>query len=562
MTICMALHPVAALALAFTVVACSSNKGQGGVGGTLTTGGKPVEGGATGTSGVSSGGAGGAAGRPSSGGATSAGGAENSGGVVAGGGAAGQTSSGGASGAGGTTNSGGTPSTGGATGRGGAGGAAGQFSTGGTSNSGGAPGNGGAGSTGGGTQGRGGSSSMGGTFDAGGIPTGGNTAGATGAGGTTVSGGRAGSGGATSAGGATGTGGATSTGGAAGSGGGAGFSASYLLGADISFAESASSGAQDSLLSQLLAHGFNAIRLRTFVDPRAADGYDPTNGYCDIDHTVAFGKKVKSLGMFLYVDFHYSDNWADPGKQCVPVAWQKYTTIADLATAVHDYTKDSITKLIAGGARPDMAQIGNETTPGMLIHVCDSSGSPTGTNSVSGSISNWSNLGALFKAGIKGVKDVDGGILTALHIDRGGDKPADAAGSALNVSKSYIDNATKQGVTFDVFGESCYQQYQGDPTSSTNTRNTWTSTLGGIATAYPKIKILAAEYGPMEREINDVVFGLANQQGLGTFNWEPEKSGDWNAGGHILFDWENDTFTAQPDLSLYDQMKTAYASRL
>lgn len=395
-------------------------------------------------------------------------------------------------------------------------------------------------------------------------------------GGTSGKGGVTGTGGASSTGGATSTGGASPTGGAVGSGGtgtgggsggatesggATGFSASYLIGADISFAESASSGSQDNLLSQLKAHGFNAIRLRTFVDPKAADGYDPTNGYCDIDHTVAFGKKVKSLGMFLLVDFHYSDNWADPSKQCVPVAWQRFTTIADLATAVHDYTRDSLTKLIAGGARPDMVQIGNETTPGMLLHVCDSNGQPTGNNQVTGSTSNWSNLGALFKAGIKGVKDVDTGILTALHIDRGGDKPADAAGAALSLSTGYIDSAIKQGVAFDVFGESCYQQYQGDPTSTTNTKNTWTSTLGGLATAYPNINFLAAEYGPMQREINDVVFGLANRQGLGTFDWEPEKGGDWNT-GHTLFDWENDTFTAQPDLALYDRMKTAYASRL
>jgi arabinogalactan endo-1,4-beta-galactosidase len=333
------------------------------------------------------------------------------------------------------------------------------------------------------------------------------------------------------------------------------------VGADISFAESASQGAQDNLLAQLKSHGFNAIRLRTFVDPKASDGYDPTNGYCDIAHTVAFGKKVKSLGMFLLVDFHYSDNWADPSKQCVPVAWQKYTTITDLATAVRDYTKDAITKLIAGGARPDMVQIGNETTPGMLMHVCDSGGIPTGNNKVTGSTSNWSNLGALFKAGIQGVKDVDTGILTALHIDRGGDKATETAGAALSYSKSYIDNATKQGVVFDVFGESCYQQYQGDPNSTANTKKGWTNTLGGLAAAYPNIKILAAEYGPMQREINDVVFGLANNQGLGTFNWEPEKGGDWNK-DHILFSWNNDTFTAQPDLALYDAMKTAYASRL
>jgi arabinogalactan endo-1,4-beta-galactosidase len=381
-------------------------------------------------------------------------------------------------------------------------------------------------------QGNGGAMATGGTSGKGGVT---GTGGASSTGGATSTGGASPTGGAVGSGG-TGTGGGS--GGATESGGATGFSASYLIGADISFAESASSGSQDNLLSQLKAHGFNAIRLRTFVDPKAADGYDPTNGYCDIDHTVAFGKKVKSLGMFLFVDFHYSDNWADPSKQCVPVAWQKFTTIADLATAVHDYTRDSLTKLIAGGARPDMVQIGNETTPGMLIHVCDSSGQPTGNNQVTGSTSNWSNLGALFKAGIKGVKDVDTGILTALHIDRGGDKPADTAGAALSLSKSYIDNAVKQGVTFDVFGESCYQQYQGDPNSSTNTKNTWTSTLGGLATAYPNINFLAAEYGPMQREINDVVFGSSQQrQGLGTFDWEPEKGGDWNT-GHTLFELE------------------------
>jgi arabinogalactan endo-1,4-beta-galactosidase len=394
-------------------------------------------------------------------------------------------------------------------------------------------------------QGNGGAMATGGTSGKGGVT---GTGGASSTGGATSTGGASPTGGAVGSGG-TGTGGGS--GGATESGGATGFSASYLIGADISFAESASSGSQDNLLSQLKAHGFNAIRLRTFVDPKAADGYDPTNGYCDIDHTVAFGKKVKSLGMFLLVDFHYSDNWADPSKQCVPVAWQRFTTIADLATAVHDYTRDSLTKLIAGGARPDMVQIGNETTPGMLLHVCDSNGQPTGNNQVTGSTSNWSNLGALFKAGIKGVKDVDTGILTALHIDRGGDKPADAAGAALSLSTGYIDSAIKQGVAFDVFGESCYQQYQGDPTSTTNTKNTWTSTLGGLATAYPNINFLAAEYGPMQREINDVVFGLANRQGLGTFDWEPEKGGDWNT-GHTLFDWENDTFTAQPDLALYD----------
>jgi arabinogalactan endo-1,4-beta-galactosidase len=341
-----------------------------------------------------------------------------------------------------------------------------------------------------------------------------------------------------------------------------GFSASYFLGADVTDQEVAPEATRANLLTIMKSHGFNSVRLRTFVDPKAADGYDQTNGYDDITHTVAFGKQVKDAGMGLLIDFHYSDNWADPGKQCVPVAWQGYTTIADLATAVHDYTKDAITKLIAGSARPDMVQIGNETTPGMLIHRCDSGGLPiSGSNNpITGSTSNWANLGALLKAGVQGVKEIDTGILVSFHIDKCGDKATETQGTALNASTTWLTNAMKY-VTPDALGESCYQRYQGDPSNTATTKTGWTNTLGGLATKFPNVKFFAAEYGPMQREINDVVFGLSNNQGIGTFNWEPTTQGDWNT-GHDLLRRSGSTYTAQPDLALYDTMKVDYASRL
>src|SRR5262249_28007028 len=222
-----------------------------------------------------------------------------------------------------------------------------------------------------------------------------------------------------------------------------------FIGADVTDQEVRPVATRANLLTVMKSHGFNYIRLRTFVDPRASDGYDRNSGYDDITHTVAFGKQIKDAGMGLLLDFHSSDNWPDPGKQCVPVAWQTYTTIAALATAVHDYTKDAITQMVAGGARPDMVQIGNEITPGMLIHRCDSAGHPITNmdNPVTGRTSNWTSLGMLLKAGVAGVKEVDAGILIALHIDRGND---------VNSSRSFITNATTQGVQFDVFGESCY----------------------------------------------------------------------------------------------------------
>ena len=338
------------------------------------------------------------------------------------------------------------------------------------------------------------------------------------------------------------------------------FDASYYLGVDISDQAPAPIEVRANLLRTLAAHGFNAVRLRTFVDPKAADGYDKQQGHGDLEHTLDFARQIKAAGFGFLLDFHYSDNWADPGKQCVPIGWQKLTTIDQLAKALHDYTHDAITRLVAAGARPDMVQIGNEITPGMLIHRCDAQGLPTGENPITGSASNWANLGALLKAGVSAVEEVDPTILIALHIDRGGDKAGDKPGSALEASASWIRRA-REYVSFDAFGESCYQRYQGDPASVANSKATWNATFSGLAQRFPDLRLFAAEYGPAQREINDVVYGLPNQLGMGTFNWEPTTRGDWNT-GHDLLRRNGDTYTAQPDLALYNQMKLDYASRL
>jgi arabinogalactan endo-1,4-beta-galactosidase len=117
-----------------------------------------------------------------------------------------------------------------------------------------------------------------------------------------------------------------------------------------------------------------------------------------------------------------------------------------------------------------------------------------------------------------------------------------------------------QNVQFDIFGESCYQKYQGDPNSTTNTKDGWTSTFNGLQSRFANLKFVAAEYGPMQREINDVLFNVPNRQGLGTFNWEPTEAGDWNT-GHTLFTANGRNYTPTTDLSLYDQMKIDYAGR-
>jgi arabinogalactan endo-1,4-beta-galactosidase len=332
----------------------------------------------------------------------------------------------------------------------------------------------------------------------------------------------------------------------------------YWLGVDISFAGTQPAASRAALLDVLKAHGVNSIRLRTFVDPTAADGYNKS-GACGLAATLEFGKQIKAAGMSFLLDFHYSDNWADPGKQCVPIAWQKYTTIAQLAGAVHDYTKDALAQLVAAGARPDMVAIGNETTPGMLIHKCDAGGKPTGTNPVNGSTGNWANLGALLKAGVDATREVDPKIITSFHIAKGGDH-TDGKG-ALATSVTWLTNALKY-TPVDAFGESCYHTYQGDQSSAANSKKIWQTVQAGLLEKFPKVKLYAAEYGGFEREINDVNFNLPNQMGIGTYFWEATmNSASWNNGA--LVTGSNGSYTWSPSkVGIYDQMVKDYGLEL
>ena len=112
----------------------------------------------------------------------------------------------------------------------------------------------------------------------------------------------------------------------------------FILGADISsVAEQEdrgvvfvdTDGEQKDLFTLLKNHGFNYIRLRTFVEPLNDYGYasddacpGKAEAYNDRDHIVQLARRVRDAGMGLLLDFHYSDTWADPGKQVIPEAWR------------------------------------------------------------------------------------------------------------------------------------------------------------------------------------------------------------------------------------------------
>lgn len=326
----------------------------------------------------------------------------------------------------------------------------------------------------------------------------------------------------------------------------------YVLGADISWTQQDQAngatyldddGGQRPLLALLKDHGFNFIRLRTFVDPTQAapnpegGAFAPysTAGYCDLAHTITFGQAIKAASLGFLLDFHYSDYWADPGKQIKPAAWAA-DDLPTMTAAVRSYTADAIRQLVAGGARPDIVQTGNDITPGLEL----TPGTPMGPTS------NWPALAQLLKAGIEGVHSVDPTIKIMLHIDRGGDPAASIA---------WVSAALDSGVSFDVLGESCYLAYQGPPSG-------WQATFSALSAAFPTLKFAIAQYSgdpnstAEVRSANDFIFNLPRGQGLGTFFWEPTHSGVWGTG---LFTVSGAQYATVPaSIDQFDQMKAAY----
>ena len=118
------------------------------------------------------------------------------------------------------------------------------------------------------------------------------------------------------------------------------------------------------------SRGANMVRVRLWHNPQWVrevynDQEKPLySGYNDVEKTI---NRAKQAGMAVNLDFHYSDFWADPGRQEPPAAWENITNLDVLKDSVYNYTLSVLKKLDAKGLMPEMVQIGNETNCGMMM---------------------------------------------------------------------------------------------------------------------------------------------------------------------------------------------------
>lgn len=274
-------------------------------------------------------------------------------------------------------------------------------------------------------------------------------------------------------------------------------------------------------------NGVNSVRLRIWNEP---SNIPESKGYCDIEHTVAFAKRIKAKNMHFMLDFHYSDFWADPGKQRKPAAWEQLSP-DELVQAVYDYTKDVLERLTKEGCQPDMVQIGNEIRSGMLFP--------------DGEVPHFSQLAKLVNAGIQACRDVNSDIRVMIHLDQGG---------KYIFLKEWFDSIIEEGLLpFDVIGVSYYPFWHGTfmdlknslealveryhlPVMVVETAHPWRrSGEGFVSEDQERIAGFCAgikEQGEVMKLVMNIVASVPEEKGCGVYYWEPlvvpmEGQGSW-----------------------------------
>ncbi len=211
----------------------------------------------------------------------------------------------------------------------------------------------------------------------------------------------------------------------------------------------------------LASSGINYVRIRVWNNPYDENGNGYGGGNCDVEVAKKIGVWATNAGMKVLIDFHYSDFWADPAKQTVPKAWAG-KTVEEKATAITEFTTESLTTLIEAGVDVGMVQVGNETTGA----ICGES--------------DWANMSQLFSAGSAAVRSVaaakDKDILVAIHFTN-----PEKSGAYASYAKNLSDN----NVDYDVFASSYYPYWHG-------TIANLTSVLKNVADTYGK-KVMVAE---------------------------------------------------------------------
>lgn len=258
-------------------------------------------------------------------------------------------------------------------------------------------------------------------------------------------------------------------------------------------------------LMQLLRDdcGVNAIRLRVWVNP--------SEGWNSLDDVVLKARRAEALGLRTMIDFHFSDSWADPGQQRIPAAWEGMT-LEEMCKAVGEHVTEVLTALKASDVQPEWVQIGNETTPGMLLPM--------------GSVDNPAGLTALNNAGYDAAKAVYPDIHCLIHLD---------AGDQSWRYDRYIGILEANGGKYDMIGMSVYPWWaeeEGQPGGWRQIAQNCLDNINYLKEKYGK-PVMICEIGMPYTEAEackELITMMMQAPVEGIFYWEPEAPAGYNGG--------------------------------
>jgi arabinogalactan endo-1,4-beta-galactosidase len=283
-------------------------------------------------------------------------------------------------------------------------------------------------------------------------------------------------------------------------------------------------GSKKDCLQLLKDRGINTIRLRVWVNP----SNDKASGHCSPAETVVMAVRAQKLGMRIMIDFHYSDSWADPGKQNKPLAWKNHT-FSELLNDVYSHTEDVLKALKQAGVTPEWVQIGNEIPGGMLWPE--------------GSSENFSQLAQLLNKGYEATKAINPAIKVIVHLDKGNDNGR---------FRWFFDNAKANNVKYDVIGLSYYPYWIKKDYKETVADLEFN--LKDMASRYNKevmVVEVGGEYDKVQNTFDMLVAtikavkNVPNNKGLGVIYWEPQGEKSWS--GYSLSAWQSD---GKPSMAL------------
>lgn len=197
------------------------------------------------------------------------------------------------------------------------------------------------------------------------------------------------------------------------------------------------SGKEEDLLSIFKKYDVDTIRIRLWNDPYSPEGEPYGAGTNDLATSIEIGKRVTKAGFGVLLNFHYSDFWADPGKQIKPKAWADYN-VEQLERAVYDFTLESLRAFQEAGVNITMIQVGNELSNGLLWPE--------------GKVPNYDNIARFVSAGIRAVRALDEEVPIMLHLDNGGNNA---------LYREWFDNYVQRGEDFQIIGLSYYPFWHG-----------------------------------------------------------------------------------------------------